>query len=352
MQFWLHSIRYLLAFIPALAVWTSFIGEELWSFSGIALIFIVLPLLEYQLGTSQSLSAETPEEAKKFDWVILSTLPVYIGMMGYFFHDVSTSVMSDTTLIGRTLSAGLLCGVYAINVSHELGHRNNKLHQVLAQILLASSFYSHFFIEHNRGHHKHVATPEDPSSGRINEPVYLFWLRSMSQTWLTAWKIENQRLKKEGLPAFHWKNLMLRLQILQWLLLANTFFWFGPLAGVCHLAAGIIGALLLETINYIEHYGLVRNRLPSGNYEPVKPQHSWNSDHILGRYILFELCRHSDHHYRASKPFPLLASQEEGPQMPLGYPGMMVVSLFPPLWFHWMNPKAMAINARNSIQYP
>jgi alkane 1-monooxygenase len=240
---------------------------------------------------------------------------------------------------GRVCSMGLLCGTFGINVAHELGHRVNKYEQVFAKALLLTSLYMHFFIEHNKGHHKNVATPHDPSSARFNEPVFSFYFRTIIFSYISAWKIANNQMKKKGLPAWHWKNEMLQVQIIQLLFVTAIFLLFGWLITGYFLAAATIGFLLLETVNYIEHYGLQRKQLAGGNYERAMPHHSWNSNHILGRLMLFELSRHSDHHYLASKKYQVLQHHQDAPQLPTGYPGSMILALVPPLWFYVMNKK-------------
>jgi alkane 1-monooxygenase len=214
------------------------------------------------------------------------------------------------------------------------------MEQFFAKMLLASSLYMHFFIEHNRGHHKHVGTPEDPSTARMHEVVYTFWLRSMFQTWISAWRIEAERLRREALSPWSLRNEMLRFQITQLLVVIAIYFIFGGWATFSFWLAALIGGIFLETINYIEHYGLRRKKTQTGQYEIVQPEHSWNSNHVVGRLILFELSRHSDHHYKSNKKYQTLQSIDAAPQMPTGYPGMMVLSLVVPAWFLIMNPRA------------
>jgi alkane 1-monooxygenase len=249
-------------------------------------------------------------------------------------------------LTGRLLVMGLLCGVFGINVGHELGHRVNGSEQTLAKALLLTSLYMHFFIEHNKGHHKRVATPEDPSSARYGEWVYAFYFRSVIFSYISAWHIAGNDVKKKGKPVLSFHNEMVQFQLIQLTFLVLIFFIFGWVATVYFLAAAVIGFLLLETVNYIEHYGLQRNalgeaRLPDGQgkYERAMPVHSWNSDHVIGRLFLFELSRHSDHHYLASRKYQILRHHDHSPQMPTGYPGMMILALLPPLWFGVMNQK-------------
>jgi alkane 1-monooxygenase len=253
--------------------------------------------------------------------------------------------LSLATWIGRTTALGMMCGVIGINVGHELGHRTTRWEQGLAKLLLLSSQYTHFFIDHNRGHHKHVATPEDPTTARLGESVYLFWLRAIPGSYRSAWRIQNQDRKRKGYGFWSFKNEMVWYAVAQISVLVAAYYFAGGKAALGLALAAGWGILLLETVNYIEHYGLLRNKVNAFRYESVRPVHSWNSDHIAGRLVLFELTRHSDHHYLPHKKYPLLDSIEEAPQLPAGYPGMMVMALLPPLWFAVMNPRVQALSA-------
>ncbi|MBK9287726.1 MAG: alkane 1-monooxygenase [Flavobacteriales bacterium] len=217
-------------------------------------------------------------------------------------------------------------------------HRRLRWERDLARTLLLSSLYMHFIIEHNRGHHARVATPDDPASARQNEPLYAFWFRSVVFSFLSAWWIEIDRLRKDGRSPFGLGNEMIRFLAIEATLVAGIALLFGSTALWCFMGAATIGVLLLETVNYIEHYGLRRRLSESGNYQRVQHVHSWNSDLLPGRLMLFELTRHSDHHYKASKKYQVLRSLDMGPQLPTGYPGMMLLSLVPPLWFKVVNP--------------
>jgi alkane 1-monooxygenase len=231
----------------------------------------------------------------------------------------------------------LLCGTFGINVGHELGHRKNKFEQILAKASLLSSLYMHFFIEHNKGHHKNVATKDDPSSARKGEMIYLFYFRTIILSYIGAWKIANEDVKKKGHSVFSLYNEMLVAQLIQVGFICSIYFIFGSTITIYFLAAAAIGIALLETVNYIEHYGLSRKEVAAGKYERTLPQHSWNSNHVIGRLMLFELSRHSDHHYLASRKYQVLRHSDEAPQMPTGYPGMMLLALIPPLWFRVMH---------------
>lgn len=257
-------------------------------------------------------------------------------------------VMTWQDITGRIWVMGLLCGTFGINVGHELGHRVNKFEQTLAKALLLTSLYMHFFTEHNKGHHKRVATPDDPSSARYGEPVYTFYFRTIIFSYISAWHIANDETRKKAKPAFSLYNEMVQFTLIQIAFLGLIFFIFNGLITLYFLAAAIIGILLLETVNYIEHYGLQRKLSVDGKYERATPSHSWNSDHIIGRLMLFELSRHSDHHYLASRKYQVLRHHDDSPQMPTGYPGMMILSLFPPLWFYIMNRRIKKLQAVKS----
>jgi alkane 1-monooxygenase len=303
--------------------------------------FFVIPFLELFIKADQKNLDETEEAlAKKnraYDFVLYATVVLQYYSLWIFFHAVQEANISNWDLAGRIISMGLLCGTFGINVAHELGHRVNKFEQFLAKMLLLTSLYMHFFIEHNKGHHKHVATASDPSTAKYNQSLYAFWPQTLVGTYKSAWKIANEELSKKGQSVFSLRNEMLVFQLIQLLLLVGIFIFFGITTTLFFMVAALIGGLLLESVNYIEHYGLTRNETENHQFERVQPHHSWNSNHIIGRLMLFELSRHSDHHYLASRKYQILRNMEEAPQMPTGYPGMIVLSLFPPIWFSIMH---------------
>jgi alkane 1-monooxygenase len=252
-------------------------------------------------------------------------------------------------LIGITLSTGIIVGTIGINVAHELGHRVKKYEQTLSKSLLLSALYMHFFIEHNRGHHKNIATEEDPASARFGENLYSFWIRSTVGGYFNAWRLEAERLERRNLPVFSIHNEMLVFQIIQITYLVAVGLIFGWMMIPFAIAIAIVGFLELETVNYIEHYGLRRKKLPSGRYEKVTMHHSWNSNHEMGRLLLYELTRHSDHHYKATRKYQVLRHFDESPQLPYGYPGSMLLSMIPPLWFKVMDRKVRDYNSTNLV---
>lgn len=287
---------------------------------------------------------ELAKKDKTYDLLLYLIVILQYSLLVKFLVVMSSNDLTAFDILGRIWVMGLLCGTFGINVGHELGHRVNKFEQTLAKALLLTSLYMHFFTEHNKGHHKRVATPEDPSSARYGEMVYTFYFRSIIFSYQSAWHIANDERRKIGKPVFSLENEMIMFHIIQAGFLAIIFFIFGWLVTLYFLSAALIGILLLETVNYIEHYGLQRKSIGDGKYERAMPVHSWNSDHIIGRLLLFELSRHSDHHYMANRKYQVLRHHDNSPQMPTGYPGMMLLSLLPPLWFYIMNKRIKSLS--------
>ena len=262
----------------------------------------------------------------------------------------SGDMILAATLVGppsqeaTIFSMGIMSTIIGINVGHELGHRNNKLDEFLGGLLLLSTLNTHFLPYHNGGHHYNVATPNDAATARKGEILYLFWIRSHFQSYYQAWGLENARMKNEGRSWFHFHNKMVVYSLCTIIFLSSIFYFFGQFTLIAFIIASVISIAQLETVNYIEHYGLLRKKNEHGRYEKVKRIHSWNSDHQVGQILLFNLSRHSDHHFNGAKPYQLLKTVPESPQMPAGYPGMMILSFLPPLWFLVMNKKIKEIS--------
>ncbi len=345
-----------LGFLKFLLPFTIFIGSirsfhsygwEVWL--PIFFAWLLIPLLEICLRPDPAnMSAAEEELARKnkgYDVLLYLVVAFQYFALYQFLEGMKQDTLTVSETIGRITVMGMLCGVFGINVGHELGHRVNKWEQGMAKALLLTSLYMHFFTEHNKGHHKRVATPEDPSSARYNEPVYLFYFRTIIFSYLSAWHIANDELRKKGRPVFSLHNEMVQFTLIQLAFISLIFFAFGWLVMLYFFAAALIGILLLETVNYIEHYGLQRKPTGEGKYERALPEHSWNSDHVVGRIMLFELSRHSDHHYLASRKYQVLRHHDNSPQMPTGYPGMILLSLIPPAWFYVMNRRIKKMQA-------
>lgn len=338
-----RAYKYLSPLVIYVLAWLAFTNTGWLTWAPMMYGWVLMPTAELFIKPdSKNLGAAEEELVKKdrlYDYLLYLIVILQFAALFVFLFSFKNKPVSGWDTTGRIFSMGLLCGTFGINVAHELGHRIKKYEQFFAKALLLTSLYMHFFIEHNKGHHKNVATPEDPSSARYNEPVFIFYFRTVIFSYLSAWKIANNEMKKKGLPVLHWKNEMLQAQIIQLLFVAFIILLFGWMTTLYFLMAATIGFLLLETVNYIEHYGLQRKQKEDGNYERAMPQHSWNSNHILGRLMLFELSRHSDHHYLASRKYQVLQHHEDAPQLPTGYPGSMILAMIPPLWFYVMNKK-------------
>lgn len=339
----MKDLKYLAALsIPIMA----FIGiyfKGYFVFLTPAYAFIFLPFLDliFPMDPTNLSQEEVTSKLKNklFDWLLYLNLPVVFALVLFALITVSSISLAFYEIIGLVFSVGIVLAINGINVAHELGHRQSTNERFLGKALLLPSFYMHFFIEHNFGHHLQAATPEDPATARYNQSVYSFWFTSTYRQYINSWKIQKILLNNNNKPFFSLKNDMFWYLIFQLSYLMLVFVFFGAKGVLFAIAAGIVGFILLETVNYIEHYGLLRLKLPSGRYERVREIHSWNSNHAIGRIVLYELTRHSDHHYKSSKKYQILDSYEDSPQMPYGYPTSMVISLFPPLWFKIMNKR-------------
>jgi alkane 1-monooxygenase len=249
-------------------------------------------------------------------------------------------------LIGATLSLGISNGGIGFTVAHELIHRSSKFEQSLGRALLLTTFYMHFAIEHVYGHHKHVGTEEDAATARKGETFYRFLVRSVPDQYRSAWEIERKRLKKKKKGFWSFSNEMLGFQVTQLAWLATIFWLMGPVVALLYIVSCVLAFSLLEAVNYLEHYGLEREKDERDRYQKVDHHHSWNSDHVVSRMFLFELSRHSDHHMVASRHYQVLRSLDDSPQLPTGYPGMILLAVIPPLWFRVMNPLVDRVHAR------
>lgn len=345
----LSFLKYALAFVLPLFVAVSFSSEGWMSFLPLIYAFGLIPLSELWFAPSEknlrAAEAELAREDKGYDFLLYITLPVQYGFLLWFLMGIDEVQPFGWSFWGRSIAMGLMCGVLGINVAHELGHRKQKGARYTAKALLLSTLYPHFYIEHNFGHHKHVSTPQDPATSRYNESLYAFWFRSISGSYRSAWRIQLQLLQRRKQSFFSLQNDMLWYLTLSIILVLSIAVFVGEIALLAFLVAATIGILLLETVNYIEHYGLLRNKVNEQRYEAATPMHSWNSNHIIGRMVLFELSRHSDHHANPHKAYPLLNSHAESPQMPTGYPGMMLLSAIPPLWYVVMNKRVQKVLA-------
>ncbi|CAO5169387.1 Alkane 1-monooxygenase [Frankia sp. AiPs1] len=332
---------------------TAIVGYGLWHRTGVGLhwwitplfVFVLVPLLDL---TSPPDPVNPPEQARAaleadryyrhctYLYLPLAGIALVLGTIAWAGGNLSVLAR-----LGAVISVGTATGV-GITTAHELGHRRGRLERGLARLMLAASGYGHFLVEHNRGHHVRVATPEDPASARLGEGFWRFWPRTVFGGLRSAWALEAGRLRRHGRRVVSARNEVLR----GWLLTAALF---GTLAGVLGVgvlvflaAQALVGVTLLEGVNYIEHYGLARARTPTGRYEPVTPAHSWNSDAVISNLALYQLQRHSDHHAHPTRRYQTLRSFAESPQLPGGYATLLIVAFLPPWWFRLMDGRVLA----------
>lgn len=337
----MKDLKYLMSYSIALM---AFIGISLggfYNYLAVVFTFIFIPILETIVKKSDE---EYTEEEKKsrlldpfFDLLLYLNIPIVFGIFFFSLDKLSfTSSVSD--IIGIILSASIVMATNGINVGHELGHRKSIIARTCSKLLYLPCQYMHFYIEHNFGHHINVATPEDPATARYKQTLYSFWITSVVRTYVSAWEIQLKLLKVSKRNFFSIKNDMVFYTLFQTTFLAFVYYNFGLYLTLLSILMSVISFLFLETINYVEHYGLLRKKEPSGRYERVKPHHSWNSNHTIGRIVLYELTRHSDHHFKSSKKYQVLESLDDCPHLPYGYPTSILLSFIPPLWFSIMNP--------------
>ena len=337
----IKDLKYLMSYSIALF---SFIGISLggfYNYLAVVFTFVFIPLLEIIVKKSDE--KYTDEEKKNrnldpfFDLLLYLNIPIVFGI---FFFSLEKLALASSVydIIGIILSASIVMATNGINVGHELGHRKSLIARTCSKLLYLPCQYMHFYIEHNFGHHINVATPEDPATARYKQTVYSFWITSVIRTYVSAWEIQLKLLKVSKRSFFSIKNDMVFYTLFQLSFLLFIYYNFGLYLTLLSIVMSIVSFLFLETINYVEHYGLLRKKEPSGRYERVKPHHSWNSNHTIGRIVLYELTRHSDHHFKSSKKYQVLESLDECPHLPHGYPTSILISLIPPLWFSIMNP--------------
>ena len=307
----------------------------------------MVTILDAILGRNEDQpDVETPD-ADLF-WYRLITLiwfPIqFVTIFSMIYYTTHTDHLSTLETLTLFFGVGVISGTVGIVYAHELSHQKNKLERWLADLLLATVLYSHFRSEHLLVHHWHVGTPRDAVTARYNEGFHRFFFRVLFECPRSAWTAERAMLARAKRPAWHRSNPFWRYAVLQLAMLALAFA-LGGLTGLgLFMFQAFIAIWQLELTNYVEHYGLTREHKGEGKYEHVLPRHSWNADHMASNWLLINLQRHSDHHYKPDRRFPLLQtySAEDAPQLPLGYPAMTAMAMIPPLWRRRMNPRVRA----------
>lgn len=325
-----------LAFLIPASMVPGLCWGGLWSLFTPVFVFALVPVLDARLGLFE---ADPPEGAGSgrsglYQAWLLLWVPVQIGAMGWVFARLPSGSVLE--VCGWILSLGIVTGGVGITIAHELMHRPTRGEFRLAEVLMSLTTYTHFCVEHVFGHHRHVGTPADPATARLGQSVFRFLPQTLIGSWRSFWRIEARRDRG-------WRDARLWYPLYVVLLYGAVGLAFGPWGVLGMAAQSAVAILLLEVINYVEHYGLVRHALPDGRYERVRPEHSWNSAHRLTSALLFQLPRHSDHHYLASRPYPLLRHHPGSPQLPAGYATMVLLALVPPLWRKVMDPRVEAV---------
>lgn len=338
----MKDLKYIFAYTIPASAYFSFISSGIWTYSTVFYAFLAIPILDILTGESKENLSEEDASYKKTKWIfdlmLYFNIPIVFGLLFIFYSNILLNDYSTFEIVGLVLSGGILLATNGINVAHELGHRTTYFERFFSKMLYMPCLYMHFYIEHNFGHHLNVATPEDGASARYNQTLYSFWFSSVTRQYKSAWKIQIEMLNRKGLSFFSIKNDMLWYHLIQPIYLIGIYGLFSSKVMIIAILIGVVAFLFLECINYIEHYGLRRIKTEFGRYERVQPYHSWNSNFNVGRITLYELTRHSDHHYKSSKKYQILNSHQECPTLPFGYPTSILLSLVPPLWFRVMNP--------------
>ena len=342
--------------VPSLA-FVGYAGWRLtdvgaWFWVGPFVILVVVPAIDLLAGLDRSNPPDDVIEALENDryyrWITYLFLPIqYLGFAGAFSLLAHGDPFTGARLelweqVGLAVSIGCIGGI-GINTAHELGHKKESHERWLSKIALAQVFYGHFYIEHNRGHHVRVATPEDPASARLGETFYEFWPRTVAGSVRSAWRLERRRYARKKLHPFRIGNDVLNAWLMTAVLWGAMVAWLGVGILPFLVVQAVVGFSLLEVVNYLEHYGLLRQKRDdgTGRYERTRPEHSWNSDNVSSNVLLYHLQRHSDHHANPTRRYQALRHMDDAPQLPTGYAGMIVLAWFPPVWHRVMDHRLL-----------
>ncbi len=317
-----------------------------WLTVPLLLMFVVAPLLDWLIGEDENNPPESVvpelEDDGYYRLLTCATVPLhYIAFLTVAVF-VGTHSLPWWGFVAITIAIGIADG-FAINTGHELGHKRTELEKWLAKIVLAVPAYGHFWIEHNRGHHRDVATPEDPASARMGETIYCFALREIPGAARRAWQIERERLARKGQPVISLHNEVLQSYVITLVMQIGLIVAFGWIMLPFLAIHNVFAWWVLTSANYIEHYGLLRLKDDSGRYERCQPHHSWNANHIYSNLLLFHLQRHSDHHANPTRRYQSLRHFPDLPSLGSGYYGTYLLAYVPALWFRVMDAKLLAL---------
>lgn len=343
---WLMSVLYPLQ--PFLGIWLhAETGIEAWLLLPLFLGYVVAPVLDWILGEDKN---NPPEEVviqldrdRYYRLLTYAVVPLHFAALIGAAWWAGTQELSWWAFIGLAAVAGMASGL-GINTGHELGHKKSQFERNLAKIVLAVPVYGHFWIEHNRGHHRDVSTPEDPASSRMGESIYKFALREVPGAFKRAWAIEKDRLERRGRSVWNSDNQILQSMALSVVVQLGLLLVFGWLMIPFLIIHNILAWWQLTSANYVEHYGLLRLKEPNGKFERCQPWHSWNSNHIYSNLVLFHLARHSDHHAHPLRRYQSLRHFDDLPTLPSGYFGSYLLAYVPWLWYRIMDKRLLALS--------
>lgn len=332
--------------VPALAalglwsIWQFQSAIGMWAL--FAFFYVLIPLLDWIVGEDFNNPPESLvpdlESDRYYSWVLYAFAPIQYGVFFVGCYLAATMDLAWYDMLGLMIGVGIVGG-FGINTGHELGHKKDAFDRWLARICLAQTAYGHFYVEHNRGHHKNVSTPVDPATSRMGEIFWTFLPRSVIGAVRSAWHLEAERLGRQGRSVWSVHNENLQAWAMTVVLFCGVIAWLGPKVIPFLIVQAAYGFSLLEVVNYLEHYGLLRRQGADGRFERCKPEHSWNSNHIVTNVFLYHLQRHSDHHAHPTRKYQALRHFEHAPQLPSGYAAMVLLAYVPPIWFKVMDKR-------------
>lgn len=338
---WLFSVAGPAVSLVGTVAVSSFEASSWILFFPLVFYYFFVPFLDFLIGEDTSNPPEASIAALEADvyyrWITYATIPILWIAVIFNCIFLCTYTLTAMEWIATVITTGSVLG-FGLNVSHELGHKLQTLPRKIALFNTALGAYGHFSVEHNRGHHRHVSTPEDPASSKMGENIYRFACREMPGAALRAWRLEADRLQRLGKPVWHLENEILQALCLTALVYGSLISLYGLDMVIVLIPVAIWGAFQLTSANYVEHYGIQRLKTANGNYEHCQPHHSWNSNHLVSNLVLFQLQRHSDHHTHPGRSYQSLRDFPELPRLPSGYFGMFFLAYFPPLWYRVMDP--------------
>lgn len=342
----MNALFFSMVYLVPVSVYFGYWLGGIYTFTTPFLVFGIGPVLDFIIGRytrNPSEEAEKKLEAdNRYKMVAIFCTPIQLAVFFWGAYVVCYDNLSTLELVGFILSIGISSDILGLSAAHELAHRiNEKFEPMLSKIMYCTVLYIHFGMEHVIGHHKRVATPEDPATARIGESFYAYLPRSVFGGFNSIWEFEADRMKKQNKPVWHMSNPMVAAILAQTAFTIFIAVVFGGMGVLYLFAQSFIAIFLVENANYVVHYGLLRKEIAPGEYEPVRPWHSWNSSNWLSNHFLFNIQRHSDHHYKPGRRYQLLHHYDEVPQLPTGYAAMIVLALIPPLWRKVMDPRIL-----------